>query len=244
MSYRLQHKNKNYIPDGTDVTRWTEEAKKSLGEYSDIISKYNADAVAWRKIAVFSLLLVLVSFGLLIYTVNLPETELVVIGVNDIGETRYYGKTGGLNYEGYEMKAAIINNMLTNYVCWTEDIPNDSQLLYNSYVRARHYLNEDTKRKFDIQVRKEDPFSEVGKIRRNAEIETIIPLSNMSYQVDYNVTETDMQGSGKKVVSYRSIFTLNKIGSKQYNSLSEKERNLNPMGLYIIDMQRVVKNEE
>lgn len=243
MGYRLQHKNKNYIPDGTDVTRWTEEAKKSLGEYSDVISKYNADAVAWRKIAVFSLFLVLIAFGLLLYTVNLPDTELVVIGVNDIGEARYYGKTSGFNYDGYNMKAAMVKNMLTDYVKWTEEIPNDSQLLYNNIVRARHYLNEDTKRKLDIEVKANDPFSDVGRIRRTVEMETVIPLSNMSYQVDYKVVETDMQGMSMKVYLYRAIFTLIKISSRQYNSMSEKERVLNPMGIYITDMQKVAKNE-
>lgn len=242
-SYRLQHRNKNFVPDGTDVTRWTEEARQSLGEYSDIISKYNADAVAWRKIAVFSLFLVLIAFGELLYTVNLPETELVVIGVNDIGETRYYGKATALNYDGYNMKSAIIENYLTDFVTWTDEIPNDSQLLYNNFVRARHYLNEDTKRKFDVDVRKNDPFSDVGRIRRTVEVETIIPLSDMTYQVDYKVKETDMQGVGLRLLEYRAVFTLYKMSSGQYNRQKEKERRLNPMGLFISDMQKVLKNE-
>lgn len=243
MSYRLQFKNKNYVPGGDDATRWTEESRKALGEYSDIISKYNADAVAWRKIAVFSLALVLIAFGLLMYTVNLPETELVVIGVNDIGEARYYGKATGLDYSDYGIKKYVVQNELESYIKFTEEIPNDSQLLYNNIVRAMNYCDKDMKRKLEIEIKTRDPFSDVGRVRRTAGIETVIGLSDWTYQVDYSVVQTDMQGRDREEKKYRSVFTLNKINARQYNEMSEKERMLNPLGLFIVDMQKVEKEQ-
>lgn len=242
-SYRLQHRNKSYFKGGKDVTKWTEEAENALKEYSDIISKYNADAVAWRKIGVFSLLLVLISIGVLVYTVNLPETELIVIGVNDIGETKYYGKTTGINYDGYDLKKYIIQNILQTYIEFTETIPNDSQLLYNNIVRAMYYLDKDTRRNVELQIRNEDPFKEVGRIRRVVEFETFIPLSDMTYQVDYKVITDSYSGVEHEEKKYREVFTLKKISARQYNSLKEKERVLNPMGLFIVDMARVEKEK-
>lgn len=208
---------------------------ETVAEYDGLISKLHADCNAWRFVGLVCLLMLCASLGILIYTLKLPKTELVVVGVNDIGEARYYGKTRGISYDDYDMKGAAIKNILTTYIENTYTITTDSQYMYNNYVKAMNYLAESKRRFYELDIKNEDPFSMVGLVKRNPEIETIIPVSESTYQVDFYIVESDMDGYGKRRTKKRGIFTLFKLSAKDYNNLEEKRKVLNPLGIYITD---------
>ncbi len=208
---------------------------ETIAEYDGLISKLHADCNAWRFVGLCSLLLFCACVGILIYQSTLPKTELVVVGVNDLGEARYYGTTPGISFDQYDIKEAAIKHILETYIDCTYTITTDSQYMYNNYVRAMNYLEEKKRRFYELDIRNEDPFSLVGQLKRNAAIETIIPVSESTYQVDFIVSESDMDGFRKTEVRKRGIFTFNRMSAKEYNSLEERRRVLNPLGIYITD---------
>ena len=217
---------------------------ETIAEYDGLISKLHADCNAWRFVGLCSLLMFCASIGILIYQSTLPKTELVVVGVNDLGEARYYGRTPGLSFDQYDIKEVAIKNIIETYIECTYKISTDSQYMYNNYVRAMNYLDENKRKFYELDIKNEDPFSLVGQLKRDAEIETIIPVSESTYQVDFFVTESDMDGFRKNEKKKRGIFTFSRLSAKDYNAMEERRRILNPLGIYITDYSVVDVNNK
>ena len=62
---------------------------------------------------------------------------------------------------------------------------------------------------------------------RRVQIESILALSDSSYQVDFWVTETLPDGGSEKVLKKRSVLTTTLMQP------SEDDTNFNPAGIYI-----------
>lgn len=230
---RLRAKNEFYTPAGKDVTRGNTD--EVIRQYDGLISKYNADASAWRKVGFISIGLFAACVICLIYTINLPKTELVVVGVNDIGQTRYYGKTGGISYDGYDMKESIIKNIVNEFIKGTYTITADPEYMYNNYSDCMFYLDENKRRYYEMEIQQTDPFSHVGEYKQNVKIESVIPTSSSTYQVDFFLITSDMAGYGLKEKRMRGILSFRKLTAEQYNKTNETLRIKNPMGIYITD---------
>ena len=74
---RLRPKAEVYTPNTLDKTSFNND--KVIEHYDSLISKQIAEANAWRLVGLLGLIMLLISLGFLIYTINLPKTELVVI---------------------------------------------------------------------------------------------------------------------------------------------------------------------
>lgn len=238
---RLRPKAEVYTPNTLDKTRFNND--KVIEQYDSLISKQIAEANAWRLVGLLCLIMLLISLGFLIYTINLPKTELVVIGVNDIGETKYYGASGGISYDGYDMKNSIISNILTNFIEKRYKITTDGNLMYNNYRDCMYYLEEKKRRVFELEINNSDPFALVGMLKQEVKIETIIPVSESTYQVDWINISQELSGYGYTEEKFRGVFTMMKMNAEQYNNLDEKVRVKNPMGIYITDYS-IVKVEK
>lgn len=242
MAGRLRYRNAVYTPSGSNVTKFTND--DVIKQYDSYVSKLIADCNAWRLVALACVILIALALAFLAYTIHLPQTKLVVIGVNDIGQTKYYGETSGISYDGYELKDNIIQNMLTDFIKKTYLVTTDSELMYNNFTEAMSLLDQAKRRNYEMMIKDTDPFSQVGKIKRTASIESIIPVSSSSYQVDWTNTESDIDGYYSTQRHYKGIFTLQKVTAKQYNEMKKEERIKNPMGIFITDYTIVDKEEE
>lgn len=234
--------NAVFTPHGGAEGKFMKE--DSSGKYDSILSNFMVDRNVWRLIAIIAVSALVACLGLLGYMMTLPETELVVIGVNDIGETKYYGSTRGISYDGYDNKDDIISNILTDFLKKTYTVTTDGELMYNNYAQAMCYLESGKRRSYEADIRDRDPFKDVGRIKNVVTVETVIPVSKSSYQVDWTEVTTELHGFQSEVVKKRGIFTFRRLTAKQYNALDEKTRMNNPMGIYITDYNIVVKDKE
>ena len=208
---------------------------QTIAEYDGLVSKLHADCNAWRFVGLVCLLLFAGCIGILIYTLKLPKTELVVVAVNDLGEAKYYGTTRGLSFDEYDIKEAAIKNILQTFIENTYTVTTDSQYMYNGFVKCMNYLEENKRKYYELEIKNNDPFQLVGKIKRNVEIETIIPVSESTYQVDWWNIQSDLDGYRVTKEKKRGIFTMNRLSARDYNTLDEKKKILNPLGIYITD---------
>lgn len=232
--------NAVFTPQGGIQTRF-ETDLKATGMYDSIISNFMADRNVYRLIAIVACVLLVGCFALLAYVSTRPETELVVIGVNDIGETKYYGPAKGLSYDGYEVKEYIVSNLLQDFVKKTFTVSVDGELMYNNFAAAMCYLESDRRRNYELEIKERDPFKDVGRIKNVVTIETVIPVSGFSYQVDWSEGWQELHGGKTGVVRKRGIFTLRKVTAKQYNKLSDDIKVANPTGIFITDYNIVEK---
>lgn len=79
----------------------------------------------WKTIAIISVSLLLVSFLVMIYAVNLPRTVPMVITVSDWGEAKYVGEIGKLNYDGVKVPKIAIEYQIRKFVINKYSISSD-----------------------------------------------------------------------------------------------------------------------
>lgn len=230
---RLKPKTEIYSSKGGEQTRWNLD--KCIQQYDGLLSKNMAEANAWRFVGLLALLLFAASIGILIYTIHLPKTELVVVSVNDVGQARYVGTTRGVKFDEYGMKEACVENIIRTFIERTYTITTDSDLMYHNFKSCLYYLGNQKRKNYMLMINTEDPFKDVGRIKRNVEIETVIPISPNSYQCDFFVTSSELTGYSAVTKKMRAIFSLAQLDSEGYKKLTEEERIANPIGIYITE---------
>lgn len=235
MNVRLRAKNETYMHKGGAVTSWSEEADKVLKDYSSLIDKNVAECNAWRFVGLVSVFLLAVAVGILVYCITLPKTDLVVIGVNDVGQARYYGVGKGNKFDDYQLRENCVKNIISTFIEYRYTISTDSEILYRNLSNCMYFLDQKKRKYFHDEIDVEDPFSNVGRIKRNVMIDTIIPVTDSSYQVEFYVTESELDGNRKVMNHLRAIFSVRQIKAKDYENLGENELLFNPLGIYITD---------
>lgn len=206
-----------------------------LKQFDSLLSKERAEANSWRFVGLIMLLSLVICFGILFYVVTRPEQKFVVIDVNDIGETKYHGVVSGIDFDSYNNKDPIIKNMLQDFIYDTYLISTDPDLMYRNFVRTMNHMIRTQRKLYEDKIREEDPFKYIGSIKRNTRIESIIKVSEGTYQVDFFVEVTKFGENRSYESKMRGIFSFIKVTSVQYNSMTEEERIGNPMGIYITD---------
>ena len=243
MKGRLRPTNKIFTESNSVNNRFINDSV--IEQYDSYVSKLLKDCNTWKVIALFSLIMLIISLCVLGKANSLPRTELVVIGVNDLGQAKYYGKTSGFSYDGYvDMHENIIRDILTTFIQNTYTISADSDLMYQNFVDCLYFLPYEKRKNYNLEIKQTDPFSLVGRFKQTIEIETIICISEKTYQVDWYNIETDMSGYREKRYKKRGLFTMQQLSAEQYNKLTEEERTKNPTGTYIIDYNIVDVKEK
>ena len=218
-----------------DVYLSNERNKKVMDQYDSLFSKFLSDANFWRFTSLVTLVCLVIAFFTIYYAFHLPQTELVVVSVNDIGEVSYVGKTRGISKEQYDIEENVIKNILNKFLFNTYTISKDSDYMYQCFKTNLYFLDSAKRKAYMKKINDTDPFSDVGRIKRSVRCETIIPISEKSYQVDFYVLESEISGYGEKETKMRGIFSLAKLDEEGYNSLSDEEIKINPLGIYITD---------
>ena len=215
-----------------------EALKRKVKDDNRLIANNNV----LRFISLCSVVLMCLCLGLFAYYISLPKTELVVVSVNDIGESRYVGTTRGIKIGDYGMQEACVKNILEKYIWNTYTISKDSDLMYENFRSTLYFLDAKKRKSYMRMINTVDPFKEVGRITRSTKVETIIPISPSSYQADFYVSERELTGYNDKTVKYRGIFSIAQLDEEGYAKLTEEERRSNPLGIYITDYNIVEVN--
>lgn len=233
MAGRLRHKSEMYSQGGKAITAW--EKDRVLDEYDSLLSKQVADANAWRFVGIVAVLMLVVMCFCFVYLGLKPKREFMVIGVNDIGQVRYYGNVAGKSFDQFVDVEKVLKYNITQFLNGRFTITTDSDVMYENFRNCLYYLDSSRRQAFISEVNAEDPFSEVGRVKKNVKIDTIIPLSKSSFQVEFYTTESEMTGQRSKTVRWRAVFTFVKLSVEQYSNLDENEYLHNASGFYIND---------
>ena len=226
--------NEVYPSSERPLTVWDNESK--IKNYTSEIERAYGDKNAFRFAFLVSIFIITLFCILLGYMcVKFPRSELVVVSVNDLGEARYVGTTRGISMDEYGMRESCIKNVITTFIWNTYLISKDNDLMYEGFKNTLYFLEAKKRKSYMRFINSEDPFSDVGRLKRTSRIETIIPISPSSYQVDFYVTTSQLTGYGEEEQKMRGIFSIAQLDSDSYTKLSDEERNSNPLGIFITD---------
>ncbi len=234
MEGRLRHKAEMYGQGGDVHTAW--EKDRVLKEYDSLLSKQIAECSAWRFVGIVAVIMVLVLSLCFMYLGLKPKKrEFMVIGVNDIGQVRYYGNIEGKSFEQFTDIEKVLKNNIKEFLEGRFTVSTDSDVMYGNFRHCLYFLDSSRRNAFVNEVNEEDPFSMVGKIKKNVSVDTIIPLSKSSFQTEFYTTESELSGNRKTTRRWRAVFTFVKISADQYAELKEEEYLNNATGFYIND---------
>ena len=233
MAGRLRHKSEMYSQGGDVNTVW--EKDPVLKEYDSLLSKQIADCNSWRFVGIVAVLMLVVLCFCFVYLGLKPKREFMVIGVNDIGQVRYYGNVAGKSFDEFTDVEKVLKYNITQFLKGRFTVTSDSDVMYENFRNCLYYLDSSRRQAFISEINSEDPFSLVGRLKKNVRIDTIIPLSKSSFQVEFYTTESEMTGQRAITLRWRAVFSFIKLSVQQYSALDEKEYLHNASGFYIND---------
>ena len=192
--------------------------------YHDLLRDAVKEKTAWKRVGLFSLILFVISVYIYFHAVSLQRTVPVLVNVMEWGEARYIGEVREGNTG--KIPEAAIQYQVRDFITKLRVISNDGEVIYRDITQCYEMVTRKGETKMTAELRRDDPFSLVGDLKRVAVIESMLKLSTETYQVDWIETTS---GKEYKKVRMRGLVTVKLLEP------SDKKRVKNPLGIYIDD---------
>lgn len=207
------------------------ETKSPLEMYEEFVRN---DALRDKKFRIFawtSCLGFLIALLICFYAVNLPKQVPLVITVNDWGEAKYVGNISRLNYQGLKIPAVAIEYQIRKFVSNFFEIPGDTAVLKKNLRDCYASVDAATAEKLSNTLKEDNPLKNVEKTFRTIEIESVLKLTDSSYQADFVLSDKDKSASRVNKRRFRGILTIKLLEPAKDDMI------LNPLGIYITDFE-------
>lgn len=207
------------------------ETKSPLEIYEEFCHK---DLMREKKFKIFawtSCVGFIISLLICFYAVNLPKQVPLVITVSDWGEAKYVGNISRLNYQGLKVPSVAIEYQIRKFVSNFFEIPSDSAVLKKNLRDCYASVDTATAEKLSNILREDNPLKNVGKTFRTIEIESVLKLTDSSYQADFVISDKDKAQSRVNKRRYRGIVSIKLLEPAKDDMI------LNPLGIYITDFE-------
>lgn len=212
----LSRKIPSILPKNTDTP---------AQRYIKIVKAQQSGERKWKIFTALSFGCLVAAIAALIWALTLPKTVPMVITVSDWGEAKYVGNVSSYSYNGLKVPPVAIEYQLRKFVDHMFAIPSDSSILRTNLEDCYASLTNDAANKFTDTIRADNPKDHFGKMTRTVEIETILKLSDKSYQLDFFLDST--AGTTKTRQRMRGVI------STELLEPSESDQIRNPLGIYI-----------
>lgn len=214
-----------WIPD----TQSENPFNKNLKEYDRIIGEQCKENRTWRRIAIISLCAFFLSLGIVIYAVNLPKTVPLVITVSDWGEAKYVGGITQYSYANIQVPEIAVHYQLRKFVTNINTITSDPDVMRQNIRECYAAMIPTSADKLTRILREDNPLQEYGTIKRQISIESVLRLSDSSYQIDFIETDSRSDGFVRSRTRCRAVCTTALMEPAVEDLI------MNPLGIYITD---------
>jgi type IV secretion system protein VirB5 len=217
----------------TERTSWQQDGNNAtpfnpLSEYDRIIGEQCRENKTWRRIAVISAAAYFVSLAIVFYALTRPATVPLVITVSDWGEAKYLGDVARYSYAGITVPEVAIQYQLRRFVMNLYTIPIDAAVLRANIEDCYACLTGASAQKLSARLREKNPFEEVGINTVRVEIESILEITDKSYQVDFIVTNSRPNETQVRRERMRGTLTVELLEPEKEDQIA------NPLGIYIV----------
>jgi type IV secretion system protein VirB5 len=192
--------------------------------YGDLLLNARKETKTYRIIALVCLGFVAAGIGGLIYGVGLQKNIPYLVNVMPTGESRYLGE---VRYTGdLQIPEAAVQFQVRTFLTYLRTVSGDYDMLYRDISLCYGMITPECEKKMTRELTDNSPFkaSKAG-VRRTLRIESVLKLTNDSYQLDW--TESESSGGQVKSARLRGVFTVKLLAP------AEKNIQANPLGIYI-----------
>ncbi|MCL2381220.1 MAG: type IV secretion system protein [Treponema sp.] len=213
------HKSTVYKPENVE-NPFREGQDKA---YADILFDKMTEVKWWRNIVGVGVLAALfINFILFFSIANRQQTIPVLVNVMPTGEAQYLGQ---VRQGQLQVPETAIVFQIRTFVTNLRSISIDPQVLYNNITLLYAMVTTNYEPIMTRMLRANSPFDQVGRIRRSAEIESIIRITQDTYQVDW--IDVVFDGMSQRNTRMRALVTVRLL------PVTGQSARDNPLGIYI-----------
>jgi len=228
----------------TESIQSTAEAQKGLSmanPYLNAKRKWNEHTASvisekqiWQLIGIISLLIALGSISGILYISGQSKLVPYIVKVNSLGEPLYYSQ---LN-QSQPLDPNIIHATVASFINDARLVTPDIALQRKAVFRVYSMLsaNDPSIKKMNAWLNgapESNPFQRAVKESVNIEFTSILPLSDETWQADWNEMVHDRNGSKECAYKMRAIVTV--YVDRNNSAASDEHIRNNPLGIYIKD---------
>jgi type IV secretion system protein VirB5 len=214
------HKNIVYKP--LDAPNPFKEGQDKA--FAEILQNVIHEKKLWQKSFFINLGLFIISLFLFFHAINLQQTVPVLVNVLPSGESQYLGEvrqTGSL-----QVPEAAIHFQVRTFVSNIRSVSTDYQVVYNNIDDCFAMVTSNYVPIMRRMLLDNSPFELVGRIRRAVNIESVLNITDRSYQVNWTETVIDANAA-TRTSRFRAVVTIRLIPP------TDATIRRNPLGIYI-----------
>lgn len=201
--------------------------KSPLGLYEDSLREVQRKYKVWQMIGIASFAVLVISIAVCMKTATLPKTNPLVIYVSDWGEAKYMGDASKMSYTGLKVPQVAVEYQMRKFVNNIYSLSTDGIIVKNNLTDCYSSVTAECAEKLTSHLKADDPRKKVGQVIRTVDVESIIKLSQKSYQIDFVVTEQERSGKVKGRTRMRGVLEI------EFLTPAAEDMEKNPLGIYI-----------
>jgi type IV secretion system protein TrbF len=202
----------------------------NLREFDEYIGESRRRERAWRRATFVLLLFLFASLGGWVYVGSLPKAVPYVIEVQPWGESKYMGVPAD-SAKGVVISDASWRYYLRKFVENTRGISPDRQVTLANLTEAYAMTSQAGSAVLSAMLKGEDAFAAVGVNHREVRLETLIRVTEHSWQADWVEVTSNPGGQELGSVRKRGIYVV------QQGDPDEKQIKSNPLGIFVDSFQ-------
>ncbi len=169
------------------------------------------------------------SLGIVVYAINLPKTVPLVITVSDWGESKYVGDITRYSYANIRVPEIAIHYQLRKFVTNIHTITSDADVMRQNLRECYAALTPTSADKLTRILKQDNPLQNYGSMKRQVVIESVLRLSDSSYQIDFIETDLRLDGYVTSRTRCRAVCNTALLEPAAEDLI------MNPLGIYITD---------
>ena len=196
---------------------------RAKSEWDSRMGSVTVQGANWRLMAFGCLAALMVSLGGNIFQAYESQVQLYVAQIDPSGELRQLRLAGDI----YEPTKAQISYYLAQWIMKVRSKPTDAVVLRQNWQAAYKFLTQQASVTLNQWAQEHDPFKDVGKVARTAEVVSVIQRTENTYQVTWRES-LYKRGVITQREKYSALFTITIKAPG-----TEQEIFNNPLGIYI-----------
>ncbi len=203
-------------------------------EWNERYGSYIARARNWRLATLLSLMISLIAVSGLVYVSVTSKWVPYLVRVESQGQVSYGGRIEqAKNFDNRIIKAFLVR-FVTDWRSVLLDNQAQSQALERVYAMVAN--NSPAFEKLNHYYKEESPISLMQNQSTSVEIITALPISNQSWQVQWQETKRNATGAVLSTQRWQATLTF-VLQPPQSEALIQ----MNPLGLYLKDLNWTVE---
>ena len=215
-----------YPTGGTNSTPFN----SNLKEFDEWVGEARRRERFWKAVTLALLAFLLASLAAWLYVSTLPRAIPYVIAVQPWGQASYLGVPEEAS-KGIQIGEASWRYYLRKFIEYTRGISPDRQMTLANLAEAYAMTSQTGSAQLTNMLKADEAFGSIGTDHREARLETLIKVTDRSWQADWVEVVTDAAGQEKSAVRKRGIYTVEQ-GTPDYNQIRA-----NPLGIFVDSFQ-------